>query len=148
MTSLIERVIERMSDDYPELEENRDLSLEVIEREVIPFMEREYRVDPSYRVLAGNSYVLTGLFTSLRFRRVPSRRTRNTRKTRKRSPAAQIHVRSIRSPMPGTLAGLFTAEYAERAEGARNRKIRVLFGRRRRHTEGAGPVPRSPRVPR
>lgn len=36
--------------------------LAVIEHEIIPFLEREYRVDPSYRVLAGNSY--GGLFTA------------------------------------------------------------------------------------
>jgi hypothetical protein len=35
--------------------------LAVIEREIIPFVEREYRADPSYRVLSGNS--LGGLFS-------------------------------------------------------------------------------------
>jgi len=35
--------------------------LSVVEREFIPFIEREYRVDPSYRVLGGSS--LGGLFT-------------------------------------------------------------------------------------
>jgi predicted alpha/beta superfamily hydrolase len=35
--------------------------LRFVEHEVIPFVEREYRVDPSYRVLAGSS--LGGLFT-------------------------------------------------------------------------------------
>ncbi len=35
--------------------------LETIETEIIPFIEREYRADPSYRVLAGAS--LGGLFT-------------------------------------------------------------------------------------
>jgi predicted alpha/beta superfamily hydrolase len=35
--------------------------LRTIEREIIPFIEREYRTDPSYRVLAGSS--LGGLFT-------------------------------------------------------------------------------------
>ena len=35
--------------------------LSVIEHEIIPFVEMEYRVDPSYRVLSGNS--LGGLFS-------------------------------------------------------------------------------------
>ena len=35
--------------------------LAAIEHEVIPFVEKEYRVDPSYRVLSGNS--LGGLFS-------------------------------------------------------------------------------------
>lgn len=35
--------------------------LSVLEHEIIPFVEREYRADPSYRVLAGSS--LGGLFT-------------------------------------------------------------------------------------
>lgn len=35
--------------------------LSVIEKEIIPFVEKEYRADPSYRVLAGSS--LGGLFT-------------------------------------------------------------------------------------
>ena len=35
--------------------------LQVVEREIIPFVEREYRVDPSFRVLAGSS--LGGLFS-------------------------------------------------------------------------------------
>jgi len=35
--------------------------LSVIEKEIIPFVEKEYRVDPSYRVLGGSS--LGGLFT-------------------------------------------------------------------------------------
>jgi predicted alpha/beta superfamily hydrolase len=35
--------------------------LAVIEREIIPFLEKEYRVDASYRVLSGNS--LGGLFS-------------------------------------------------------------------------------------
>jgi len=35
--------------------------LRIIETEIIPFVEREYRADPSYRVLAGAS--LGGLFT-------------------------------------------------------------------------------------
>jgi uncharacterized protein len=35
--------------------------LSVVEKEFIPFVEREYRVDPSYRVLGGSS--LGGLFT-------------------------------------------------------------------------------------
>lgn len=35
--------------------------LDVIAREIIPLVEREYRVDPSYRVLGGNS--LGGCFT-------------------------------------------------------------------------------------
>jgi hypothetical protein len=35
--------------------------LRTIEQEIIPFIAREYRVDPSYRVLAGSS--LGGLFT-------------------------------------------------------------------------------------
>ena len=35
--------------------------LSTIESEIIPFVEREYRADPSYRVLAGAS--LGGLFT-------------------------------------------------------------------------------------
>lgn len=35
--------------------------LKTIEKEIIPFVEREYRADPSYRVLAGAS--LGGLFT-------------------------------------------------------------------------------------
>lgn len=35
--------------------------LQVVEKEFIPFIEREYRVDPAYRVLGGSS--LGGLFT-------------------------------------------------------------------------------------
>ena len=35
--------------------------LDVIEREIMPFVERRYRVDPAYRVLGGSS--LGGLFT-------------------------------------------------------------------------------------
>lgn len=35
--------------------------LGVLEREIIPFVEREYRADPGYRVLSGNS--LGGLFS-------------------------------------------------------------------------------------
>lgn len=35
--------------------------LGVVEREIIPLVEREYRVDPTYRVLSGNS--LGGLFS-------------------------------------------------------------------------------------
>ncbi len=38
-----------------------DKFLATLEREVIPFMEREYRADPAHRVLAGSS--LGGLFT-------------------------------------------------------------------------------------
>ncbi len=36
--------------------------LSVIASEIVPFIEREYRADPTYRVLAGNSY--GGLFTT------------------------------------------------------------------------------------
>jgi len=38
-----------------------DKFLATLEREIIPFMEREYRADPAHRVLAGSS--LGGLFT-------------------------------------------------------------------------------------
>jgi len=38
-----------------------DRFLATLEREIIPFMEREYRADPAHRVLAGSS--LGGLFT-------------------------------------------------------------------------------------
>lgn len=45
----------------PEASGHAEEFLTTIERQVIPFIEREYRADPSYRVLAGAS--LGGLFT-------------------------------------------------------------------------------------
>ena len=42
-------------------DEGYGLALETIEQTIIPFIEREYRADPSHRVLAGAS--LGGLFT-------------------------------------------------------------------------------------
>lgn len=54
--------------DYSPTPEKRDVPtggapqfLEVVEKEFIPFIEKTYRIDPSFRVLGGNS--MGGLFT-------------------------------------------------------------------------------------
>jgi predicted alpha/beta superfamily hydrolase len=51
----------------PERRGRADEFLAVLEKEIIPFVEREYRVDPQYRVLAGGSagglFALYTLFT-------------------------------------------------------------------------------------
>ncbi len=51
----------RRPDYAPPPEGHADEFLGVVEHEIIPFVEREYRVDPSYRVLSGNS--LGGTFS-------------------------------------------------------------------------------------
>ncbi|MBW8846976.1 MAG: alpha/beta hydrolase [Burkholderiales bacterium] len=47
-----------------------DKFLATLEREIIPFMEREYRADPAHRMLAGSS--LGGLFTLYAMYRKPA----------------------------------------------------------------------------
>ena len=51
----------RRPDYAPPPEGKADKFLGVVEHEIIPFIEKEYRVDPSYRVLSGNS--LGGTFS-------------------------------------------------------------------------------------
>lgn len=51
----------RRPDYAPPPEGKADKFLSVVEHEIIPFIEKEYRIDPSYRVLSGNS--LGGCFT-------------------------------------------------------------------------------------
>jgi predicted alpha/beta superfamily hydrolase len=51
----------RRPDYAPPPEGKADEFLSVVEHEIIPFVEKEYRVDPSYRVLSGNS--LGGCFS-------------------------------------------------------------------------------------
>ena len=51
----------RRPDYAPPPEGKADKFLSVVEHEIIPFIEKEYRADPSYRVLSGNS--LGGCFS-------------------------------------------------------------------------------------
>ena len=51
----------RRPDYAPPPEGKADQFLNVVEHEIIPFIEKEYRVDPSYRILSGNS--LGGCFS-------------------------------------------------------------------------------------
>lgn len=51
----------RQPDYAPPPEGKADEFLGVVEHEIIPFIEREYRADPAYRVLSGNS--LGGCFS-------------------------------------------------------------------------------------
>ncbi len=51
----------RRPDYAPPPEGHADQFLNIVEHEIIPFVEKEYRVDPSYRVLSGNS--LGGCFS-------------------------------------------------------------------------------------
>jgi len=52
----------RRPDYAPPPEGKADKFLSVVEHEIIPFIEKEYRADPSYRVLSGNS--LGGTFST------------------------------------------------------------------------------------
>ena len=51
----------RRPDYAPPPDGKADKFLSVVEHEIIPFIEKEYRVDPSYRVVSGNS--LGGCFS-------------------------------------------------------------------------------------